>query len=499
MIRATAISTCSSLACASVAIAGNPPSEQGPATVNAEVVRDLLSEAPSRRIDVVCLGDSNQLFNGTGWQDGWTVALGDRYPMYATPLLGAGDNNAIGVALNTNADPLFPPVAAPLPLLEFNNPVLGVDSTPYGFLPTGSTIPAGSAIGMRLRPGNDSWPKNNFNAEHALRQHFRYGTFDVGPGAVFQPQVIQPGAFNILSPPISTATGGFGIESGFIDIPAGARTTSDITFRWFASGAPDGVGPVHGLTMRVEDMDQPTGQSVSTLYGVGGASATECAIALQATPEAHLREYFDQIRALQTGPKRILIRIAFGVNDFGETLPSVGPDGPFPGGTDAAVADDTRAIIDEINDVWTLAGWDHSELVFLLVGGHQRLEPEPNGYGFRQAIADVALDAPNIAFVNLYWLATLPEMLTKGWYSFPTGVHLSADGYEALSRFEVQAIERRLVSDINGDCIVDAADIGLLIADFGKVAARTDLNLDRFVDAADLGILLSDFGSMCDE
>lgn len=476
---------------------GAPTDGQGPTVVNAIAVRSLLLESETRRIDVVCLGDSNQLFSGSGWQDGLTVALGELYPMYASPLLGAGDNNAIGLALSVMAGATLAPTGAPTELLDFSDPASGVDATPYGFLPTGMTGTAGSELGMRLVVGNSNWPKNNFNADSNLRFHFDYGTFASAPGAVFQPQVLQPGSASVLHPPINPETGAFEIMQLFIDLPAAIRNANTIRFRWFSASAPDAVGPVYTLYMRAEDLDQPIGQSVSTLYGVGGASARDCALALQSAPEPQLRLFFERIRELQPSPKKILIRIAFGANDLTDSEPSIGPDGPFPPDTDAAVADNTREIIRQINEVWTLAGWDPNELVFLLIAPHRRLGAEQPGYGFRQAIADVALDAPNLAFVNHYRIASRDLMLNSGWYDLPTGVHLSASGYESMCRLEIEVLRGALPSDLNGDCVVDTADLGLLISVFGSNDPVGDINGDDVVDTADLGLLINRFGAMC--
>ncbi len=51
-----------------------------------------------------------------------------------------------------------------------------------------------------------------------------------------------------------------------------------------------------------------------------------------------------------------------------------------------------------------------------------------------------------------------------------------------------------LVADINGDGVVDTADLGLLIAAFGTGDPQADLNGDGVVDTADLGLLISQFG-----
>ncbi|MCB9847850.1 MAG: matrixin family metalloprotease [Phycisphaeraceae bacterium] len=52
------------------------------------------------------------------------------------------------------------------------------------------------------------------------------------------------------------------------------------------------------------------------------------------------------------------------------------------------------------------------------------------------------------------------------------------------------------IADLNGDGIVDTADLGILLNDFGGHGAlASDLNGDMVVDTADLGILLGVFGT----
>ena len=53
------------------------------------------------------------------------------------------------------------------------------------------------------------------------------------------------------------------------------------------------------------------------------------------------------------------------------------------------------------------------------------------------------------------------------------------------------------MADINADGVVDAADLGLLIAGFGSADPLTDVNNDGTTDAADLGILIGEFGQNC--
>jgi uncharacterized protein (DUF2141 family) len=48
-----------------------------------------------------------------------------------------------------------------------------------------------------------------------------------------------------------------------------------------------------------------------------------------------------------------------------------------------------------------------------------------------------------------------------------------------------------IVGDMNGDGVVDSADLGILLSSWGTSNALADLDGNGTVDSADLGILLS--------
>lgn len=54
-----------------------------------------------------------------------------------------------------------------------------------------------------------------------------------------------------------------------------------------------------------------------------------------------------------------------------------------------------------------------------------------------------------------------------------------------------------LPADLNDDGVVDTADLGILIGEFGTAGLVSDLNGDLIVDTADLGILIGSFGESC--
>ncbi len=465
-------------------------------TVRSYLVREALLAAASRRMDVVMIGDSNQTYNSAGWHDGWTVALGERWPMYATPILGSADNNAIGIAMNTQ--PLAPGTylltSAPPELEAYCDPDSGVNLASYAYLDANRTVLPGTPGGMELDVASLRWWQNNFNHFGAMRWWYTYGTFGEARGGRFQAQVKQAGTFDVSGPAIDPATGSWGLQDAFVDVPAGPRNANDIVFKWFSGKGLSGHGPFFGLYMRVERPEASFGFSPHTLYGTGGASSRACLLALEAASDAHLIGFFARVRALQPEEKVVLIRIALGGNDFLDENPSVGPVGGFPSDTPEGVRDNMLGILARLRSVWSAAGWPEDEVVFLLVGNHTKMN-EPAEFGFRQTLAEIALEDPRVAFVNLGALADEAEMSANGWYDAGGGAHLTRAGYEALSRREVVEL-LVLPGDINRDNVVDTSDLALLLEAIGRGTGPEDLNSDGIVDTADLGLLLNWFGSV---
>jgi len=60
------------------------------------------------------------------------------------------------------------------------------------------------------------------------------------------------------------------------------------------------------------------------------------------------------------------------------------------------------------------------------------------------------------------------------------------------------SLEACCPGDLNGDSLIDTADLGILISAFGTTSADADINGDGIVDTADLGALIGAFGASCD-
>ncbi len=78
----------------------------------------------------------------------------------------------------------------------------------------------------------------------------------------------------------------------------------------------------------------------------------------------------------------------------------------------------------------------------------------------------------------------------------PLGVQtLTITGARFIGEVTAQAVP--LLADINLDCLVDTADLGILLTAFGTPDDASDLNEDGVVDTADLGLSLGTFGTAC--
>ena len=74
-----------------------------------------------------------------------------------------------------------------------------------------------------------------------------------------------------------------------------------------------------------------------------------------------------------------------------------------------------------------------------------------------------------------------------------------APNMNAVPGVQYVTVALGVVGDLNGDGVVDGADLGLMLANWGPVTSdagsrAADLNGDGMVDGADLGVLLSRWG-----
>lgn len=119
--------------------------------------------------------------------------------------------------------------------------------------------------------------------------------------------------------------------------------------------------------------------------------------------------------------------------------------------------------------------------------------PEPPNSPAVSADIQISVDAAGFAHMSMTNVTLGTTMIDVG---PPFGVvAVTATRVQMSGQVFADAIE--ITSDLNGDCVVDAADLGLMIAQFGTDDEQGDINDDDIVDAADLGILIGEFGDAC--
>ena len=124
------------------------------------------------------------------------------------------------------------------------------------------------------------------------------------------------------------------------------------------------------------------------------------------------------------------------------------------------------------------------------------LEPEvaADGGSFAACVRGTCADAPTDALGVTHWALSLRA---GGWSTAPMrvmvwGLPLTPPGGEVLLDL------RHVSADLNGDLVVDLADVPLFAADFqGGYAFRSDLQYDGVVDLGDIPRLAAALGAGC--
>ncbi|MBL8746210.1 MAG: hypothetical protein JNK58_07635 [Phycisphaerae bacterium] len=471
--------------------------------MTSEKLRPFFERARVARVDVVAVGDSNQLFGGHGWDHGWTKALADEFGVYATGLQSAGENGGNGAGVGYTwvgfstlwtgalayagappAQDVFLPGSTPLHPCNYLY-LAGGSATGGGFS-TGITVEAGSPLGVN----------------GALRFHVVFGLFTgAGPGSL-RPAIRldQPPYSNlVVGSVLSTRAASDGVSETTLDLPAAQRNAA-LGFRFVPAGV-DLVGPCVVYWSRVERVDRTAGASFHTLMGLGGASARRMAQAFQSATDEQLSLYFSLVRAGQESPRHILVRINTGLNDRNETLASLGPAMVPVGNSAAALADNLRAIMDRIAGIWTLNGWPADELYYLLSVSHPVSQPDDAPLvSYREAVSDLAAASPRCGATRFDRLTSATEMLANGWYQSGGADrnHLTQSAFVALASREMRALlPLECPGDANADGSVDFADVSWVLARWGECAplpGMGDASGDRRVGFTDITAVLAAWG-----
>ncbi len=486
------------------------PSDDPPAVIGGPALSRFWLAAGARRVDIVMCGDSNQLFGGHGWDHGWGKAATDRFGMYATGVLHAGENSGNGgqtgyqynVYFHGGPTGPFSYSGAPPELDRYMNQPAW--STTYLYLPAGGVLAGNYGSGMGIGSGCPVDPNGN------LRWHFTYATFPGIPPAApgtFLPTIrrdVPPYDVIAQAPWVNCVTGSYGVATHTMDLPAAPRGFQ-INFRLSpTTSEPSLYGPLLGFYHRVENLDRGKGASEQTFWGVGGRSTRYQVERMLAMSDDALTLYFQHVRALQGppgAPRFVLVRICQGLNDRNELLPSLGPGHVEPGNSAEAFLDNTQAAIDRFRSIWTLNAWPAEELYFLITPSHPVSNPDdPQLVGFRDAAETLAASNARTAVVRLDRITNHDEMLALGFYN-SGGLdvhHLTLNGFVELSRRELAAlVAAGCPVDLNADGEVDFSDIEAFVMLYAAGSTQADFNFDTEVDFSDIEVFLALYGPGC--
>lgn len=468
-----------------------------PAVINGDAVRPFFDLAKTMRVDMVGIGDSNQLQRSNGWDEGWHKALERRYGIYATGVVSFGEASGGGAGSGFGYESMpsivnggfaynGAPASADAYLNSFSSGLVPLN---YLYVPSGQSVATRSIVGFLLRD-NSQLPLNG-----PLRFHFSYGLFSGSGAGSFQPFMryeSHPFDTVFTGPVVTTRTGdasAFRVATGSISLTASAARTRGFSLRP-APMSGGVVGPFIGYYVRCESQTRQTGAAMNTLYARGSQSLRDVAAALQASSDQTLSLFFSSVRATQGETKAVLIRINSGLNDRSETEASIAR-GFLPGSSAAAYEDNLQFIISKIRGTWAQNGWPADELYFLLTPSHPVAEPDENGLrGYRSRAEAVALANPRTCAIRLDKLTNAPEMLANIWYQL-NGFdrnHLTDDAYFALAERELLSIVRpSCVSDFNSDGGVDGQDVAEFFGSWTDGDFIADVNNDGGVDGRDVG------------
>jgi hypothetical protein len=442
--------------------------------------QSFLSEASSRRVDVVMLGDSNQLYGGVGYEHGWAKELDARFGLYGTGLHWIGENSGQGAGTgfmcNTIANAsagVFSYGASPS-LPDPLNP-WGSDLQPASviMLLSGSSL---TSVGMTLHADGPYYDVGDV-------MEFRVLYRTLGSGVSLRPQLRMGAAPYTVFCQLPEVGHVEGVREAVVSCPGATAGTGAIDFRvGNFTVAPYEVYFGHGVNTA-----RGAGAAVSTLYARGGMSARDAAAALIATNDEVLTRYLGALRARQNAAgARVVVRVAFGLNDINETLPSI-PNGYAPGSAEG-YADNLWTIVSRIEGVAVSNGWDLSGFEFVISTPHPIAEPDPAWFvGFRDAADELAAN-PRVRAVHLGDLVTVAELVERGWYvSAGDRNHLTRAGYEGLSSLEVGALlGAGCPSDVTGDSSVDGDDVIAFFGWWDNGDMEGDFTGDGAVDGDDV-------------
>lgn len=184
--------------------------------------------------------------------------------------------------------------------------------------------------------------------------------------------------------------------------------------------------------------DKEAGFSLSQLYDVSGTSATDAHAYLVAMGDTRIGHWLASVghraNELTQAPKAV-VWINFGVNDAGD------------GDTKADYKTAILGIITRMKAAWVSAGWNASNLGFVLMPSHPLAtdtDEEALLVQYRAAAAEIAVSDPMVMSVDLAGITNTTELLALGAMPAYDGVgdedHLEENSSDSDNSYSVMAL-----------------------------------------------------------
>ncbi len=416
-------------------------------------VAQAMVAASTEIVHVVGIGDSNQVHNSNGWDNGWQYAFlnaNTTARMFATGWTSPNNNGQSGFNIGYLSAESFIDIGdTSTDYSEFDSFVGPSGTFDSCNVASGSTSPASSGVaGVYL---DSTHPQ----LTEAAQWQGHYGTFDNTPSgaATFAPRArtspSNSGIPGYTHPgTVSCKTGTFGLAVATVQWPADAGRNEQIQAGYKRPGFSNIVGPFFAPFNRIVFTEQNSGFAYTTLLFQGGQSCRVAANSILGMESDFFSTMFgkmrqDSIDASQT-PK-VVIKINHGLNDRNDTNASVGPATESDSSTAAGFVDNVTAIVNEFETRWTAEGWDTSELHFAIMPAHRIATTEDTDLAaYRSAIETYAASRSRILSINPTDLNDYSEYTanSNAWLSGGSdAIHLSKTGHEQVALTALNAIQ----------------------------------------------------------
>lgn len=422
---------------------------------NGDAVINAIKLGQRRKIDFIGLSDSNQVYNGAGWDHGFNYALSQHLTMYGTSILATQAPGNIGYLFNRELDGnwtngTYGSNTGALAAHEAYMP-LNFSSDYYGY---SNIADAYTRNGFVNNAGMIVLVGCPLNISHNLRGHMWYGTFKAtGDGYMSLGWRQSGGTSSNLAGPydIDTEDGAFAntVLEATLDLAAGDRSSlSGVKFRYLYQ---DGSTRLNGKAwigyQRVTDLDVVNGFSYHTFAAMPSESAYDLLYALTsgaASSNTFKQFFFKEATDEQGTSDRIAVFcINHGMNDQNETGTSIGPIGGYDNSSKDGYKDNILGIIAEIDARWQALGYDLNNCFYIVMPAHPygsgtypNYTPSTNITYYRDALLEISASNNRVCYADTWAKYSMLDMADNGyWYGASTTpqAHLSQAGYEAIS------------------------------------------------------------------